>query len=219
MEEEISDASTGDRPREPSNTRPKRIRQQPIRLENEMVGGKKLTKEGKNSKDDGGGTRKDQWLEAIKELSSIVHEQNKLIKEQNAKLQELEAKLEKQDHIQQENANKLETKLGEMQALVVGLQEKLTSFSEDARAIPRASGETEIWPQLSTSHTRNTSMRLAIPINPSLTNHRVLRNSPETNDRTITLDTSWSKSEKSNAAKIKRGGYQHYASSARYKRL
>ena len=55
MDEGISDASTGDRPREPSNARPKRTRQQPIRLEDEMVGGKKSSKDGKNSKDELGG--------------------------------------------------------------------------------------------------------------------------------------------------------------------
>ena len=50
MDEGISDASTGDRPGEPSNARPKRTLQQPIRLEDEMEGGKKSTKDRKNSK-------------------------------------------------------------------------------------------------------------------------------------------------------------------------
>ncbi len=55
----MSDASTGDRPREPSNARPKRNRQQPIRLEDEIVRGKKSTKDGKNSKDGLGEKRGD----------------------------------------------------------------------------------------------------------------------------------------------------------------
>ena len=81
MDEGISDASTGDRPGEPSNARPKQTRQQPIRLEDEMVGGKKSTKDGKNSKDERGGTRRDHWLEAIRELTNTVNGRNKIIRE------------------------------------------------------------------------------------------------------------------------------------------
>ncbi|MCJ1346407.1 hypothetical protein MMC31_004623, partial [Peltigera leucophlebia] len=106
MDEAISDASTGDRPREPSNARPKRTRQQPIRLEDEMAGGKKPNRDGKSLKDELGGTRKDQWLEAIRELTNVINGQNKMIKEQSVKLQELEAKLSDQGRFEQEKADK-----------------------------------------------------------------------------------------------------------------
>ncbi len=121
MDEGISDANTGDWPREPSNARPKRTRQQPIRLEDEMVRGKKSTKDGKNSKDEFGGTWRDHWLKAIKELTSIVNGQNKMIGEQNVKLQELEAKLDEQNRIEKEKTDRMETKLDEMKAFILGV--------------------------------------------------------------------------------------------------
>ncbi len=93
MDEGISDASTGDRPGKPSNARPKQNRQQPIRLENKIVRGKKSTKDGKNSKDELGEKRRDHWLKAIRALTNTVNGQNRMIKEQNVKFQELAAKL------------------------------------------------------------------------------------------------------------------------------
>ena len=168
-----------------------------------MVGGKKSTKDGKNSKDELGGTRRDHWLEAIRELTNIVNEQNKMIQKQNVKLQELEAKLGEQNRIEQEKTDRMETKLDEMKALILGVQERLSSLSENARVNPEVDGNTETWPRLPAPHTQNPSTQLAMSPNGSKTNHRLLRNSPETNDRTIILDTSRSKSERSNAAKIK----------------
>ena len=203
MDEAISDASTGDRPREPSNARPKRTRQQPIRLEDEMAGGKKPNRDGKSLKDELGGTRKDQWLEAIRELTNVINGQNKMIKEQSVKLQELEAKLSDQGRFEQEKADKVETKLDEMKALIISVQDKLSTFSQNARIDPEVDGNTEIWPQLPAPQTQYPLMQLAMSLNAATANHRLLRNSPETNDRTITLDTSRSRSEKSNAAKIK----------------
>ncbi len=133
MDEGISDASTGDWPGEPSNARPKRTWQQPIRLEDEIVGGKKSTKDGKNSKDEHGGTRRDHWLEVIRELANTVNGQNKKIREQNVKLRALEAKLDEQNRIEQEKTDRMETKLDEMKALILGVQERFSSLSENAR--------------------------------------------------------------------------------------
>ena len=51
MDDGLSDASTGERPQEPTNGRPRRIRQQPVRLEDESAGGKGPGKEPKKPKD------------------------------------------------------------------------------------------------------------------------------------------------------------------------
>ncbi len=203
MDERISDASTGDRPKGLSNTRPKRTRQQPICLEDEMVKGKNTTKDGKNSKDECGRTRRDHWLEAIRELTNTVNGQNMMIREQNVKLQEREAKLGEQNRIEREKTDRIETKLDEMKALILGVQERLSSLSENASVNQEVDGNTETWPWLPAPHTQNPSTQLAMSPNGSKKNDRLLRNSPETNDMTITFDTSRSKSERSNAAKIK----------------
>ncbi len=90
-----------------------------------------------------------------------------------------------------------------MKALILGVQERLRSLFKNARVNSEVDGNTEIWLWLPAPHMQNPSTQLAILPNGSKTNHPLLHNSPETNNRTITLDTSRSKSEKSNAAKIK----------------
>ncbi len=47
-----------------------------------------------------------------------------MIREQNVKLQELEAKLGEQNRIEQEKIDRMETKLNEMKALILGVQER-----------------------------------------------------------------------------------------------
>lgn len=90
-----------------------------------------------------------------------------------------------------------------MKTLIIGVQDKLSSLFENARVNPEVDGNTETWPRIPAPQTQNPSTQLAMSLNASNTNHRLLRNSPETNDRTITLDTSRSNSERSNAAKLK----------------
>lgn len=196
MDEAISDASTGDRTREPSNARPKQTRQQPVRLEDEIAGGKISNRDGKSLKDGLGGTRKDQWLEAIRELTNVINGQNKMIKEQSVKLQQLEAKLSEKGRFEQEKADKLGTKLDKMKALIISVKDKLNSVSQNARIDPEVDKNTEIWPRLPAPQTQNPSMQLAMSLNAATANYRLLRNSPETNARTLTLDTSRSRSEK-----------------------
>lgn len=58
MDEGLSDASKGERPQEPANVRLKRTRQQPARLEDEMVGGKGQIKSQKKPKDTPSGVEK-----------------------------------------------------------------------------------------------------------------------------------------------------------------
>ncbi len=126
-----------------------------------------------------------------------------MIREQNVNLQEQEAKLGEQDRIEQEKTDRMETKLEEMKALILGVQEKLSSLSENARINPEVDSNSETWLRLSDFYTQNPSTQLPMLPNCSKTNHRLLRNSLEMNNRTFTLDTSRSKSERSNAAKIK----------------
>ena len=126
-----------------------------------------------------------------------------MIRKQNVELQELEAKLGEQNQIEQEKTARMETKLDEMKVLILGVQERLSSLSENARVNPKVDDNTETWPRLPVPHTQNPSTQLVMSLNGSETNHQLLSSSQERNDRTITLDTSRSKSEKSNAAKIK----------------
>lgn len=132
MDEELSDASTGERPQEPVHVRPKRTRQQPTRLEDETAGGKKTSKEPKKPKDAPSGDGKDQWLEAIKELTNVVKSQSKMIKEQGTKLQEFEVKLVQRNRLEQEEKGKLETKLAAIESLLQKTQLQLAAFSQQA---------------------------------------------------------------------------------------
>ncbi len=142
-------------------------------------------------------------MKAIRALTNTVNGQNRMMRELNVKFQELEAKLGEQNRIEQEKTHRMETKLDEMKALILSVQEGLSSLSENARVKPEVDGNTETWPRLPAPHTQNPSTQLAISLNGSKTNHRLLLNSPKKNDRTIILDTSRPKSERSNAAKIK----------------
>lgn len=72
MDEELSDASTGERSQESVNIRPKKTRHQQTRLEDETAGGKKTSKELKKPKDAPSGNGKDQWLKTIKELTNVI---------------------------------------------------------------------------------------------------------------------------------------------------
>ncbi len=93
--------------------------------------------------------------------------------------------------------------MDKMKALILSVQEGLSSLSENARVNQEVDGNTETWPRLPAPHSQNPSTQLAMSQNGSKTNHRLLSNIQETNDWTITLDTSRLKSERSNAAKIK----------------
>lgn len=76
-----------------------------MRLEDEMVGEKKPSRDTKSSRDEPNGTRKDQWLEAIRDLTNIINGQSKMIKAQGAKLQELEANVTRNGQLEQANDN------------------------------------------------------------------------------------------------------------------
>lgn len=73
MNEKIIDANTGDRLRKPLNIRPKQTQQQPLRLEDEIALGKKSNRNKKSLKDWPSRTQKNQWLEAIRELTNVIN--------------------------------------------------------------------------------------------------------------------------------------------------
>ncbi|MCJ1348716.1 hypothetical protein MMC31_006949 [Peltigera leucophlebia] len=195
MDDGLSDASTGERPQEPTNTRPKRTRQQPTPFEDEMMGGKGPNKEPKKPKDAPSGGGKDQWLEAIKELTRVINGQSKIIKEQGIKLQELEAGIASKDQIRQ--------KLAAIEGLVQETQVKLGSLSQQSTPGPTKDLVSVQWPQLPPLH--RPGQPLYFPTSPTLLNENVrpARNSPETNDRTITIDVSRSRLEKHSVSQIK----------------
>lgn len=118
MDDGLSDASTGERPLELTNGRPRRIRQRPVRLEDETAGGKGPGKEPKKPKDVPSRAGKDHWLEAIRELTKVINSQSKMIKEQGTKFQELEAKLLQKHRLEQVEKGIIETKLAAIEGLV-----------------------------------------------------------------------------------------------------
>lgn len=115
-------------------------------MKDKIAKGKIPNKNGKSLKDQLSGTWKDQCLKAVRNLTNVINGQNKTIKKQSVKLQELEAKLSEKSQFEQKKTNELETKLDKVKALIIGVQDKLNSFSQNARINPKVDRITEIWP-------------------------------------------------------------------------
>lgn len=160
------------------------------------MGGKGLSKEPKKPKDAPSGGGKDQWLEAIKELTNVINSQSKMIKEQGIKLQELEVKLLQRNRLEQGEKGIIETKLATIEGLVQETQVKFGCLSQQAIPSPTKDLVSDQWPQLPPLH--RLGQPTYFPTSPTLLseNVRPARNSPETNDRIITIDVSRSTLEK-----------------------
>lgn len=126
-----------------------------------------------------------------------------MIKEQGAKLQELEAKLVQKNRSEEVEKGVIETKLATIENLFKEMQVKLSSFSQEA-----GSGQTEQlglgqWPLLPLAHRSGCLLYPSTFTTPLDGGARSVRNSPETNGRTITIDISRSRFEKRSAEQIK----------------